>query len=394
MTPDRALAKPRAMNNAAVRTHLDGSIHFDSSDGPGAGIFFVDLDGRFSEAPCFLRIEYRLNSGQLYAVLMTEDWQLISPSPQSQGTQGRIHLYLEKFLPGMKLMVGLQSAGARGEVGVISRIPRSAFSMEDFKRLRAAEFPFWYAEADLGDGIRIPASIPPESMAGTRRSYAIMKMTLEETIGPLAGKRGIDVGCSSGYHTIQLARLGAVMTGLDPFEHGIRQARLVAECNRDALSSPPQFVQQSLYEFKPNEPADFVYCVGVIYHLSDPIGAVRRLYDFCTSGAVIGCCVSPTKGDFFELSDHSKYGFCQPTEFTLVPTASALRRLCEHVGFVVKRMADWSEFEGDSPPAAQHPGAGWAHASAPSNGEQVPTLRHVSKNIVVPVGPVYYSLVK
>jgi len=230
VTTSRIVTQPQAMNGATIRLQADGAIQFDSPDVLGAGIFFVDMDRWPSAAPFFLRIDYRLDSGELYATLITADWQVISPSPQSHGTHGSIHLYIEAFVPGMKFMVGLQSVGARGEIGAISVIPRSTLSAADFKRLRAAEFPFWYAVADLGDGIYIPTSIPPEAMAGTRRSYAIMRMMLKEMIGPLTGKRGIDVGCSSGYHTIQLAKLGAVMVGIDPFDHGIRQAKLVVNC--------------------------------------------------------------------------------------------------------------------------------------------------------------------
>jgi SAM-dependent methyltransferase len=394
MRTGRLVTNPQMMNNAVVRLQADGTIYFDSPDAPGAGIFYVDMDRFPIELPVFLRIDYRLATGKLYATLITGDWQVISPSPQSEGSEGSVYLYIDTLAPGMRFMVGLQSPGAKGQIGAISTVPCSSLSAADFKRLRAAEFPFWYAEADLGDSVYIPASIPPEAMAGTRRSHAIMKMMLEETVGPLDGKSGIDVGCSSGYHTIQLARHGAVMTGLDPFDQGIRQAKLVAECNRDVLSSAPRFVCQSVYEYKPEKPVDFVYCVGVLYHLSDPIGALRRLYDFCARGAVIGCCVSPTAGEFFELSNSVKYGFCQPTECTLVPTASALRRACEHVGFRVTKMADWSEFEGEPSPAPRHPRAGWARAATELEGDQIPVLRHIPKEIDIPIGPVYYSLKK
>jgi SAM-dependent methyltransferase len=384
---------PFAMNHAQVQLAEGGGIHFSSSDRPGAGIFYFELD-RLHEAPVFFRLNYRLCSGQFYATLVDRDWQVISPTPQSQGDSGAIHLYVERFLPGLKIMVGVQAIGVRGKITAISTLPHSSISAADAKRLRGQEFPFWYAEADLGDGVFMPASIPAASMASTRRSYAIMRTMLEELIGPLAGKRGIDVGCSSGFHTIQLARLGADMTGIDPFNHGIRQARFVAECNRDSFHTPPQFACESLYDYEAAEPFDFIYCVGVLYHLADPIGAVRRLYRLCKLGGVIGCCVSPTPGDFFELSNAEKYGFCQPTEFTLVPTAGALRRVCEHVGFRVLKVADWTEFEGEPGPTSALPGAPRGDAVATSKDDQSVSLRFVPKEIDVPIGPVYYALAK
>jgi SAM-dependent methyltransferase len=247
-----------------------------------------------------MRIDYRLESGQIYADVITADWQPLMQHPHSRGHTGSIYLHVDGFVPGMKITIGVQSGDVRGEVTPISIIPEGSVSAAEFKQMRAQGFPFWYAEADLGDGVFIPASIPQESMAGTRRSYAIMLNLLRRVLGArLKGLRGIDVGCSSGYHSLQLARLGASMTGIDPFDHGIAQARFVEECNRARLPACVEFRQESIYTYKPNKPFDFIYCVGVLYHLQDPIGALSRLYDLCTVGGGIGCCVSPTPGDVF-----------------------------------------------------------------------------------------------
>jgi tRNA (mo5U34)-methyltransferase len=94
----------------------------------------------------------------------------------------------------------------------------------------------------------------------------------------LENRAVLDVGCWTGGVSLILNRLGAHVTAID-------EIRKYA----DALSFLAQsfgldsFVAEgrSVYEIDGpefREKFDFIFCLGVIYHLSDPIIGLRRMY--------------------------------------------------------------------------------------------------------------------
>jgi ubiquinone/menaquinone biosynthesis C-methylase UbiE len=75
------------------------------------------------------------------------------------------------------------------------------------------------------------------------------------TIGPVEGLRVIDIGCGEGHMARALAKLGADVTGYDPFieeteptQHGSGRYRLV-KAPADALSEPDQTADLVLFIF-------------------------------------------------------------------------------------------------------------------------------------------------
>ncbi|MEO7145248.1 MAG: class I SAM-dependent methyltransferase [Bryobacteraceae bacterium] len=94
----------------------------------------------------------------------------------------------------------------------------------------------------------------------------------------LRGQRVLDVGCWTGGVSLILERLGAIVTGIDEvgkYPHALnflRDAfglRSLAALHRSLYDlTGPEFV----------ESFDTVFCLGVIYHVSDPVIALRRLF--------------------------------------------------------------------------------------------------------------------
>lgn len=83
---------------------------------------------------------------------------------------------------------------------------------------------------------------------------------------PLAGKRAADIGCGAGLLAEPLARLGAVVTGLDAAPENIAAARLHAEGQGLEIDYRAGGVENLTGTF------DLVTSLEVIEHVADPRG--------------------------------------------------------------------------------------------------------------------------
>jgi len=115
---------------------------------------------------------------------------------------------------------------------------------------------------------------------GTRHIWMLSRLFDHFGVSPasLEGRDVLDVGCWTGGVSLILNRLRARVTAID--ELGKYTHALAFLADSFGLES---FVtrNQSLYELGDpfREKFDAVFCLGVIYHLSDPIVGLRRLYN-------------------------------------------------------------------------------------------------------------------
>jgi tRNA (mo5U34)-methyltransferase len=104
----------------------------------------------------------------------------------------------------------------------------------------------------------------------------------------LTGWRVLDVGCNAGFYSIELARRGARVTGIDHDPHYLRQAAWARD--RLGLHDVIELRLQPIYEVaRQDERYDLVWFMGVLYHLRHPLLALdilarctRRLMMFQT----------------------------------------------------------------------------------------------------------------
>lgn len=97
--------------------------------------------------------------------------------------------------------------------------------------------------------------------------------------GSLDGKSVLDVACNCGGFSFEAARAGAArVLGFDIVPRYIEQAELL----RRALElEQTEFRQMAIDEVTPESTGTFdvTLCFGILYHLEDPVGAMRRLSD-------------------------------------------------------------------------------------------------------------------
>jgi tRNA (mo5U34)-methyltransferase len=85
----------------------------------------------------------------------------------------------------------------------------------------------------------------------------------------LSGWSVLDIGCNAGFYSIELARRGANVLGIDVEPLYLRQAKWAAE--RCGLQDRLQFVEGQVYELvHEHRQFDLVWFTGVLYHLRYP----------------------------------------------------------------------------------------------------------------------------
>ena len=140
-----------------------------------------------------------------------------------------------------------------------------------------ADEPTWMYEFELGDGVRT-STMGPELMDihATRAAVAepVARAALERASGPATA---IDLACSEGWFAHRLLDWGAeTVTAVDIRRENIHRATLVRErlgisAGRLRLQTDDVFDLDvaALGTF------DVVLCFGLIYHLENPVGALR-----------------------------------------------------------------------------------------------------------------------
>jgi 2-polyprenyl-3-methyl-5-hydroxy-6-metoxy-1,4-benzoquinol methylase len=132
---------------------------------------------------------------------------------------------------------------------------------------------FWGHDHDFGE-FQLPG------LLGTRHIWLLSRFFDHFGLSPdeVSGKDVLDVGCWTGGVSLILERLGARVTSVDDaaqYPHALNF--MVDAFGLDSLTA----MHKSLYALGEEsflERYDTVFCMGVLYHVTDPVVALRRLY--------------------------------------------------------------------------------------------------------------------
>ena len=129
----------------------------------------------------------------------------------------------------------------------------------------------WFHNLHLPDGTQTA----PDHFLGDFPSFKwenIKKAIPED----LSGWKVLDIGCNAGFYSIELAKRGAEVVGIDLDEHYLKQARWSAK--QFGLDDKIEFRQMQVYDFAHSEESfDLVWFMGVFYHLRYPLLAMDIL---------------------------------------------------------------------------------------------------------------------
>lgn len=97
--------------------------------------------------------------------------------------------------------------------------------------------------------------------------------------GSLEGKRVLDVACNCGGFSFAAAEQGAEhVLGFDVVDHYLEQAALIQRAN---AAERVEFRKLDIEKLDPNDIGHFdvTFCFGILYHLENPVLAMKKLAD-------------------------------------------------------------------------------------------------------------------
>jgi tRNA (mo5U34)-methyltransferase len=175
------------------------------------------------------------------------------------------------------------------------------------QRADIADLAPWFHNIHLPSG----EQTAPDHWLGDFPSakWELLRAALPER---LDGWSALDIGCNAGFYSVELARRGARVVGIDSDPHYLRQARWVAR--QFDVADSIEFREMQIYDLaRTNEMFDLVWFMGVFYHLRYPLlgldiaaEKVRRMLVFQTL-TMPGDDVCDTKADGPDIEDRDKF---------------------------------------------------------------------------------------
>jgi tRNA (mo5U34)-methyltransferase len=209
-----------------------------------------------------------------------------------------------------------------------------------------ASVPQWWHSIDVGRGVVTPGAKGAGTPGGP---HAFMQRELESLGLPdLNGKTVLDIGALNGYYSFAAERLGASRVVALDYNEWINgengsppPGRAGFEVARKILKSRVEPVLGDLMEIDIGALGQFdvVLFLGVLYHLEDPLGGMRRVAEL-TSGLAVIETHAMSAGD---ADAHALFEFFAGSELNndptnwYVPNIAAIDGLCRAAGFASTR---------------------------------------------------------
>jgi len=159
---------------------------------------------------------------------------------------------------------------------------------------------------------------------------SFMKYNLLRPHFNLKGKRVADIGCNNGYYLFRMQEdAPAALVGFDPSALYKTQFDFIDHFVKSDIKYELLGVEHlPFYE----EKFDIIFCLGVLYHRSDPVAMLKQLFKGLeNSGEVIL--------DTFMIDGDEEMALCPQGSYSkipniyFVPTIPALKNWCLRAGF-------------------------------------------------------------
>ncbi|MGL6177502.1 MAG: tRNA 5-methoxyuridine(34)/uridine 5-oxyacetic acid(34) synthase CmoB [Vibrionaceae bacterium] len=157
-------------------------------------------------------------------------------------------------------------------------------------------------------------------------------------ITPLEGRYVLDVGCGNGYHMWHmLGEKARTVIGVDPSELFLVQFSAVKELINP--QAPLHLLPLGIEELPGKKSFDTVFSMGVLYHRKSPLDHLQQLKNqLVKNGELVLETLVITGDENSVLVPADRYASMHNVYF--FPSAKALQRWLEKVGFVNVRIVD------------------------------------------------------
>jgi ubiquinone/menaquinone biosynthesis C-methylase UbiE len=214
----------------------------------------------------------------------------------------------------------------------------------------------WFYEFELPDGTRTRSDLPIDVLRiHTSRREKLIR-TIREHVPNAADLTALDFGSHEGYYSVELAKHFAAVRGLDVRPESIAAARMITSALGIENTTYMEADLQSM-RYDQGLCADFVLVYGLMYHLENPIHALRLAAELSRKHLLIETQVFPydvsgriedghyqwqraVEGVFSLSTDYSKHREGGSTDLALVPSLNALLFLLRTFGFEKVRVLE------------------------------------------------------
>jgi tRNA (mo5U34)-methyltransferase len=210
----------------------------------------------------------------------------------------------------------------------------------------------WFYSFELPDGSRTRTYHGGELDAIHDTRWAMLQQCLQDRLGnDHNGRRALDLASHQGYFSVRLAELGfAEVRGIEARASHVEDSRLMA---RALGLGNLSFGESDIFDLDASALGkfDLVLMLGLLYHLENPVGALRLSRELCSGLCVIETQVVPGLSGSV---DFGSYRFVRPLKGTfglidetgethgpeasvtgicMVPSLDGLLWLLDRVGF-------------------------------------------------------------
>jgi len=134
--------------------------------------------------------------------------------------------------------------------------------------------------------------------------YPASRWSMLEPLIPedLRGKTVLDIGCNSGFFSVEMKKRGAArVVGIDIMPFVLAQARFTAHW----FNVPIELYEMSVYDVDSLDMKfDVVLFIGVLYHLKHPLYALEKISSVCKETMYLVSVVRGSKGEFVPADDY------------------------------------------------------------------------------------------
>jgi tRNA (mo5U34)-methyltransferase len=210
----------------------------------------------------------------------------------------------------------------------------------------------WFYTYDLPDGSTTPTYHGSDIKAIHDTRWQMLESCLDENLGPdRSGLSALDLASHQGWFAVNMARAGfSPVLGVEARQSHVDDSTLIARIyGMDQLA----FQTGDIHEQSPEALGQFdvVLMLGLLYHLENPVGALRVCRGLCKKLCIIETQIVPGMTGYVDYGSyqyvrplHGSFGIIDETGDThgpeasitgvcLVPSLDALLWLLEKVGF-------------------------------------------------------------
>jgi 2-polyprenyl-3-methyl-5-hydroxy-6-metoxy-1,4-benzoquinol methylase len=194
---------------------------------------------------------------------------------------------------------------------------------------------YWHYTFQFG-ARTVEADWPPgKGLRGRhwQRYRHVFPALLSLTGGSLEGKTALDVGCNCGFWSIQARLAGAEpVLGLEASQKNVEQARFILGLTGLRGIS---FEVGNAYDISGERYGQFdvVLCLGLLYHLENPVLALERLADVTRDVAVIDTTVVPERASVCWVQPDVVHKQNYSNRLRMIPSPAAVALMLRRAGF-------------------------------------------------------------